>query len=239
MEKYYYLLLNIGSFLFPFLFSFEKKWMRFIRFWKPYLTSILVIGIIFIIWDIYFAYKNVWGFNDRYLIGLRWWKLPLEEWFFFLLIPYASNFIHYSVCYFFPYIKLKSKTAQLISLLFLTFSFLVFILNLDKIYTATSFGLFAFLMALQSIYQWEYARQFYISFILIYIPFFLVNSTLTGMFTTHPIVFYDNNENLGIRIGTMPIEDSFYCFTMLYGSVILFEVLKRKWNYTTQLSYKN
>ncbi|WP_375605025.1 lycopene cyclase domain-containing protein [Flavobacterium davisii] len=237
LEKYYYILLDVASFLIPFLFSFEKKWMYFIRFWKPYFISILLVGLVFIIWDIYFAYQNVWGFNDTYLLGIRWWKLPLEEWLFFLLIPYSSNFIHYSFCYFLPYIKLNKKATQNISILLFLVSSGIFILNLDKIYTASSFGLFALLMLCQSIYRWNHARQFYLSFIIIYLPFFLVNSVLTGMFTNQPIVFYNNLENLGIRIGTMPVEDSFYCFSMLYGSVILFEILKKKWNYSTELSY--
>lgn len=227
MQHYFYLILDLFSFAIPFLFSFEKKWMHFIRFWKPYFSAIFIVGIFFILWDIYFAYENVWGFNDDYLLGVRWFKLPLEEWLFFLLIPYSSNFIHYSLAYFFPKFELKKTTTQSITILLFIISFGVFVWNLDKIYTASSFGLFAVLMLLQMIFQWEYAQKFYLSFIIIYIPFFLVNSALTGMFTENPVVFYDNQENLGIRVGTMPLEDSFYCFSMLYGSVLLFEYFKK------------
>lgn len=227
MQNYYYIALDVFSFLIPFLFSFEKKWMHFIRFWKPYFSAIFIVGIFFILWDIYFAYENVWGFNDDYLLGIRWFKLPLEEWLFFLLIPYSSNFIHYSLAYFFPKFELKKATTQSITILLFIISFGVFVWNLDKFYTASSFGLFAVLMLFQMIYQWEYARKFYLSFIIIYIPFFLVNSALTGMFTENPVVFYDNNENLGIRVGTMPLEDSFYCFSLLYSSVLLFEYFRK------------
>ncbi|MCH4830386.1 MULTISPECIES: lycopene cyclase domain-containing protein [Flavobacterium] len=239
MEKYYYLILDITSFAIPFLFSFEKKWIHFIRFWKPYFLSIIVVGLFFIIWDIYFAYQEIWGFNNTYLMGIRFLKLPIEEWLFFLLIPYASNFIHYSMCYFFPYIKLTKKATQNISVSLFIISVLLLFFNLEKKYTASSLGLFALIMFLQSIYQWCYACQFYISFVIIYIPFFLVNSALTGMFTSQAVVYYNNTENLNIQIGTMPLEDNFYCFTMLYSSILLFEYLREKWNYTTQLSYKN
>ena len=111
--------------------------------------------------------------------------------------------------------------------------------NLDRIYTAASFGLFTLLMIFQIFYQWEFARKFYISFVLIYVPFFFVNSALTGSYSENPVVFYDNNENLGIRVGTMPLEDSFYCFSMLYGSVLLFEYFRRKWNYSLSMSVKS
>ena len=210
--------------------------MNFIRFWKPFFLAIITVGLFFIIWDIYFAYQNVWGFNDDYLIGIRWFKLPLEEWLFFLLIPYASNFIHYSLEYFFPKLELSKKATQGISIILFAVSLGVFTWNLDKIYTASSFGLFALLMLFQMLFQWKYARRFYISFIVIYIPFFFVNSALTGSYSEKPVVFYDDAENLGIRVGTMPLEDSFYCFSMLYGRVLVFEFLRKKWNYSQTLS---
>ena len=210
--------------------------MNFIRFWKPFFLAIITVGLFFIIWDIYFAYQNVWGFNDDYLIGIRWFKLPLEEWLFFLLIPYASNFIHYSLEYFFPKLELSKKVTQGISIILFAVSLGVFTWNLDKIYTASSFGLFALLMLFQMLFQWKYARRFYISFIVIYIPFFFVNSALTGSYSDKPVVFYDDAENLGIRVGTMPLEDSFYCFSMLYGSVLLFEYFRIRWNYSKNMS---
>ena len=210
--------------------------MNFIRFWKPFFLAIISVGLFFIIWDIYFAYQNVWGFNDDYLIGIRWFKLPLEEWLFFLLIPYASNFIHYSLEYFFPKLELSKSFTQGITILLFIVSLGVFTWNLDKIYTASSFGLFALLMLFQMLFQWKYARRFYLSFIVIYIPFFFVNSALTGSYSEKPVVFYDDAENLGIRVGTMPLEDSFYCFSMLYGSVLLFEYFRIRWNYSKNMS---
>ena len=210
--------------------------MNFIRFWKPFFLAIITVGLFFIFWDIYFAYQNVWGFNDDYLIGIRWFKLPLEEWLFFLLIPYASNFIHYSLEYFFPKLELSKKATQGISIILFVVSLGVFTWNLDKIYTASSFGLFALLMLFQMLFQWKYARRFYLSFIVIYIPFFFVNSALTGSYSDKPVVFYDDAENLGIRVGTMPLEDSFYCFSMLYGSVLLFEYFRIRLNYSKKMS---
>lgn len=239
MEKYYYLFLNIASFAVPFLFSFERRWMHFIRFWKPYFLSIIITGLFFILWDIYFAYENVWGFNEKYLVGINWFKLPIEEWMFFLLIPYSSNFIHYSMEYFFPKFQLSEKVSRLIVIIMMLVGLTVTIFNYDKTYTVVNFGVFTILMLLQLVFKWPYIRRFLLSFILIYIPFYFVNSALTGSYSQEPVVFYDNAENLGIRIGTMPLEDSFYCFSMLYGSVLLFEYFRRKWNYCLSMNIKN
>ncbi|MBU8881894.1 lycopene cyclase domain-containing protein [Kaistella sp. DKR-2] len=230
MQSYYYLLLDILSFSIPFIFSFERKKMHFIQYWKAFFTAILLVGLFFIAWDIYFTHKKVWGFNDDYLIGIRIFKMPLEEYLFFLLIPYASVFIHYALEYFLPKIVLKEKPTQWISYFFFALSFVVAVFNYDKIYTVCSFGLFALLMLLQIIFKWKDAQRFYLSFIIIYIPFFFVNNALTGNYSENPVVFYDNSENLGIRVGTMPLEDSFYCFTLLYSIVLVFEYFKTKWN---------
>ena len=56
---------------------------------------------------------------------------------------------------------------------------------------------------------------FLISYLLTLIPFFIVNGILTdGDFDfvseTNPIVWYNDTENLSIRIITIPIEDFFY-----------------------------
>jgi len=58
------------------------------------------------------------------------------------------------------------------------------------------------------------------------IPFFIVNGILIGSFIEEPVVWYNNTENLGIRLGTVPIEDIGYAFVMLFSNIILIEKLK-------------
>ena len=197
----------------------------------------MVVGIFFILWDSYFAYQGVWSFNDQYLIGFRILKLPIEEWLFFLLIPYASIFIHYSLQYFFPKIALSSAVTKWITYVLFIIGLLLTIFNYDKLYTFVCLGLFTLLMLSQIIFEWKYAQRFYLSFIIIFIPFFFVNSALTGSYSDLPVVSYDNTQNLGIRMGTIPIEDSFYCFALLYSITLLFEYLKTKKYFRS--SYEN
>ncbi len=226
MNHYLYLILDIFSFLIPFIYSFEKKRIHFIQYWKPFFAAILIVGLFFIAWDIYFTIEGVWGFNEKYLIGIRFLHLPIEEWLFFLLIPYASNFIHYALLYFYPKPKLNTKTAHRLAQFLFVISAGVVVGNYDKLYTLASFGLFTILMGAQMKFKFRVFERYALSFMVILIPFFIVNSWLTGSFTPEPIVWYNNSENLSIRIGTIPIEDFFYCFTLLYSSVLLFEKLK-------------
>ena len=228
MQSHYYLALDFFTFLIPFLFSFEKKRMHFIQYWKAYFTAIVVVGLFFILWDSYFAYQNVWGFNDEYLVGFRILKLPIEELLFFLLIPYSSIFIHYALKYFVPNLVLGEKTTNYISYVLFAVGLYLTVSYSDRLYTFVCLGIFTALLLLQIIFKWVYARRFYISFIIIFIPFYFVNGALTGSYSEKPVVFYDNTENLGIRIGTIPVEDAFYCFALLYSIVVLFEYLKTK-----------
>ena len=55
------------------------------------------------------------------------------------------------------------------------------------------------------------------------IPFLAINGFLTGSFTEFPIVFYNNEENLGLRILNIPIEDTLYCFNILVAVVAVYE----------------
>jgi lycopene cyclase domain-containing protein len=67
------------------------------------------------------------------------------------------------------------------------------------------------------------------------IPFFIVNGILTGSFIEDQVVWYNNDENLGIRIGTVPIEDSVYAFTMILTVLVLTNYFDKKWSNATSL----
>jgi len=71
---------------------------------------------------------------------------------------------------------------------------------------------------------------FLYSFILISLgPFLLVNGVLTGLLdSVSPPVWYNDSENLGLRLMTMPEEDFFYSFSLLFSCTYIFEFLETK-----------
>tara|TARA_R110002073_G_scaffold139232_2_gene289296 strand:- start:70082 stop:70780 length:699 start_codon:yes stop_codon:yes gene_type:complete len=222
-----YLILNIVAISVPLLYSFERE-MYFIKWWKEAVASILIVGAFFIVWDIVFTNLGVWGFNEAYITGVYLVGLPIEEWLFFLCIPYASIFVHYAFSHYFPNIRLGVKTTNSITSLLIIGSTLIALFNTDKLYTFYNFALLALLLLFCLITKNKQLARFYISFVIILIPFFVVNGILTGSFIENEVVWYNNAENLRIRIGTIPVEDIGYAFSMLFSSILLIEFFKSK-----------
>ena len=220
-----YLFLNIASLSVPLLYSFEKR-MYFIKWWKQVFLAIAITATLFIIWDVIFTINGVWGFNQEYLIGIEIINLPLEEWLFFICIPYASIFTHYALKYFFPRIGFNKKTTAIITIVFIIFLIFIIAFNVDKAYTFYNYSLLIIVLIYSLLTQNKELQSFYITFLIILIPFFIVNGILTGSFIEGEVVWYNNSENLGIRLGTIPIEDIGYAFSLLFISILLIEKFK-------------
>ena len=60
------------------------------------------------------------------------------------------------------------------------------------------------------------------------IPFFIVNGILTGTGIENEVVWYNNSENLNFRLGTIPIEDSIYAFSMILMNLVLVEFFESR-----------
>jgi lycopene cyclase domain-containing protein len=110
-----YLWLNIGSIAVPLLYSFHPKLQLYKKFHWLLLSIMLTMGV-FIPWDVIFTINGVWGFNSDYFLGFEIFSLPLEEWLFFICIPFACVFTHYALLLYFPNLKLSKVATKAISI---------------------------------------------------------------------------------------------------------------------------
>jgi lycopene cyclase domain-containing protein len=227
LEKYTYLLVNGLSIIFPLIFTFHKR-LKFYNQWHAFWPAALVVASFFVLWDCYFTHIKVWGFNGAYLCGLQIINLPVEEVLFFICIPYACLFT-YHVLITLVFKGNNFKYSWPISLVLILGLLLVSIYNYSKLYTSVTFALLAILIFYcQFIYKADWLGNFYIIYTILMIPFFIVNGILTGSFINREIVYYNNLENLGIRILTIPIEDVFYGLLLVLGNVLLYEIFKKR-----------
>ncbi|MGE0771787.1 MAG: lycopene cyclase domain-containing protein [Cyclobacteriaceae bacterium] len=226
-SNYLYLAINFISIIVPFAFSFYPK-ANFSAKWRYLWPAILLTGIFFIIWDDWFTRMGVWGFNPYYVTGINLFNLPLEEVLFFVCIPYACVFTYEAINYFHKKPVLVRETRWIT--LFLIFSsFLMALIFRHRWYTFATFFLNGLVLSyLHFKVKPDYLGRFYFAFLFILIPFFVVNGILTGTGIESEVVWYNDQENLGIRLGTIPVEDTFYGMLLILMNVAIFEHLQKK-----------
>lgn len=211
----------------PLLLSFDKK-VAYYKKWKYLFPAIILTACFFITWDIYFTQKGIWGFSPEHLYGIHIIKLPVEEWLFFLVIPYASIFTYEVVITYFKRIG-NGKTAGIVNLVLIGFALIMIVVFRTKAYTLYTFSLMAIMLALQ---QWflksPWMQSFYLSTLLILLPFMVIDGLLTGTFIAGEVVWYNNMETMNLRIGTIPLEDVFYGFVLILVNITLYEAFRRR-----------
>ena len=221
--KYTYLLINLATIFFPVVLSFDKR-VAFAKSWKFIWPGMAITGLIFLFWDVLFTIHGVWSFNDQYIIGIKFWGLPLEEVLFFLTVPFACIFIYACLDHYVKWQISKDVSRSISGLLILASAFIL-MGNFNRLYTAVTFSLLAIiLLLLLFVFKTDWLSRFYLAFLVSLLPFYIVN----GLLTSIPVVLYNDEQNLGFRVGTIPFEDHFYSMALLLMNVGFFEYFKSR-----------
>ena len=214
----------------PFALSFDRK-IAFYKNFKALFPAIILVALPFLIWDAYFTENKIWGFTDEYLCGIYAYNLPLEECLFFLVVPYACIFIHQVLKGYFPRYKGK-KSSHFFAILFTLSGLILGIIYLENWYTASACVIAAILtIGIYFIKRAAWFPNFVFTYLVALIPFIIVNGILTGAITENPIVWYNENHIMGLRIYTIPFEDLYYNYCMLLPIIAIFEYFKKKTNF--------
>jgi lycopene cyclase domain-containing protein len=152
--------------------------------------------------------------------------LPIEEWLFFVAVPYAIVFIYACLLVYVKKDILKSVHRPFLMALSVIL-IVVGVLYYDRLYTSVIFILTALLLLYNVYKKQAWLGYFLLAYLVSLIPFLIVNGLLTGYFTEEPIVWYDNSQNLGVRILSIPIEDSIYSLMMMLMTIQGMEWLRR------------
>jgi lycopene cyclase domain-containing protein len=226
-HPYLYLIIDLFVISVPLLRSFESK----IGYYKSFVglgLSMALTMLLFIPWDAYFTQQGYWGFNDAYLAGPRWLGLPVEEWLFFVVVPFSSLFIYRVFNYFKPQGFSESFTRRIWHFL-IAFAVAMAILHQEKAYPLWTFGLLAPVLWLAPrVIGFERLGLLFRAYALVLVPFLMTNGILTGGMTTDPIVWYNDAQNMGIRIWTIPFEDAFYGFLLILLNLMWLVFWQRK-----------
>ncbi len=218
----YYSYVLFYSIIIPLIFSFHKK----VEFYKKFyflLKSIPIASLPFIIWDIIFVKMGIWGFDKNFIYNVSIYGLPIEEILFFFIIPFCCLFTYhlielYKITFFksIDWIKIKIQL-----------SVILFIISI--LYSSNYYTFFCSLSAILIIWSEKFLKvdinyNFFITtFIIITIPFVIVNGALTGLFYNQTIVWYNPSHIIGIYLFTIPIEDIIYSFQLNLLNLMIFK----------------
>jgi lycopene cyclase domain-containing protein len=220
--KWTYLLINLFSLSYPLVKSFEPK-LRFHTRWKYYLPSLFLVALFFLVWDYFFIEAAVWRFNTDYILSVYLLNLPLEEILFFIAIPYACTFIYEAVWYFrksYSYTFPLKPSVYALSALFALLAWL----NIDRLYTFyTLFFLSPLLLATVLFLSLRQLQNLWITFAISLFPMAIVNGLLTSL----PVLIYNDTQNCGVRIGSIPVEDFGYAAILIFANILFYELFQK------------
>lgn len=218
-----YLWLNILTLLGPLLLSFDRK-VAFMRKWRYFLPAILIPSTIYLIWDVIFTRLGIWKFNPDYVTGKFILNLPWEEYFFFIAIPYACLFIYECLRVYFPGLEYPRVSKLFGWTLVLVCAVALYFYH-DRIYTAvTAILLIITLLNHLWVTRGNYLTHAFLAWLIALLPMAVVNGFLTGL----PVLIYNDAQNTGIRIGTIPLEDFFYNLLLMIWMIWVFERYRQR-----------
>ena len=176
-EKYTYLAVDFFCVVFPLFFSFLPRF-AFYRQWRYFLPPAAITAVFFILWDILFTHIGVWRFNRQYVTGSYLFGLPMEEYLFFICIPYSCTFTYHCLTSFFTFSV--SRRARIFTWVFIVFLTLTALLHVQRLYTSVTFLLLAAFIVLLIYKKVTFLPAFFVCFAVILLPFFISNGILTG-----------------------------------------------------------
>lgn len=222
MDTHYtYLILNLACIFFPFILSFDKK-IAYYKLWKPLFIGMLISAAFFIIWDVLFTKLGVWSFNPTYIIGIYIFNLPIEEILFFITVPYACIFIYEVVN---GYTKRDViGCGKPYSVVISVICLVLIILFHDKTYTLVNASICLIMLLYAAfIYKSQNLGRFFLAYFISLIPFLICNGLLTAL----PVVIYNNNENMNLRLFTIPLEDTLYGLSLMLIPILIMDYFKK------------
>lgn len=226
MMAYTYSLILFFTVLICFIASFDRR-ILFNRYFGTFIKSAILVAIPFISWDVWFTAKGVWWFNTGYTLGIVIAGLPLEEWLFFICIPFSCIFTYFCFDKFFKLEWLSGFNNLIVFVIVIGCSVLA-LLHHDKIYTlVTAITTLATLIYLHFIARADWIAKASMVFAILMLGFFPVNGILTGTGLEAPIVNYNPKDFIGIRMGTIPLEDAIYGYSQFLLVLYFFKRFKR------------
>ena len=179
---------------------------------KYTILPIIIPAILFLIWDSTVTYSH-WFFNEKYILGITIFNLPLEEILFFITVPFACLFTWEMIIR-----RTDEKVLVWINkirpFIYLTIPIGIFFFISGKHYTGLALSFLGIAVLLDQLLNTNLIleKRFYLYLSLVLLFTLIFN----GYLTWRPVVTYGVDYQLDFRIITIPVED------FVYGTALIF-----------------
>jgi lycopene cyclase domain-containing protein len=219
--QFEYLLFNIIVIAGPLAYSFEKN-VYFRQYWREAALGIGSSLVVYVVWDAAVTNRH-WFFNPLYIMDFRFFKLPIEEWLFFITVPYACLFVKEVLAIFVKNRSVRGlEWVRAFMFAFLPAGIIVF--QNGKEYTGLvliAFSVVAFVDRQLGVHTLLQTRTYLLLACVVGFTF-VFNMYLTA----RPLLIYAPEYQLDFRIITIPIEDFGYGVTHIALCNIVYEYFK-------------
>ena len=226
MDSSTYLLFNIIVFV-PVLVLGVVSKIKIHRLWQLYALCIVLVSLPFMYWDIWATSQGHWDFNPIHVGTVRIAGVPIEEMLFFITVPFACIFVWEVVG---RYVRFKRQMHLSLALWGMAvvgiLATILLLANWGNGYTRTVMIATLTTVGLYARYGQSLLRlkAFWLYQLVLIFMFVIANSILTSL----PIITYGSHAIIGVRIGTIPLEDFFFNFALINLWILVWENLKQR-----------
>ena len=189
------------------------------------ILPILIPAILFLIWDSTVTFSH-WHFNEKYVLGITIFNLPIEEILFFITVPFACLFT-------WEMIVRRTDEKELVWInkirpyLYLIIPIGIWFFISGRHYTGLAVSFLGLAILLDQLLNTNLIlkRRFYL-----YLLFILLFTLIfNGYLTWRPVVTYGVDYQLDFRIITIPIEDFVYGTALIFMNTSIYQkIISRK-----------
>ena len=219
--KFEYLLFNLIVVAGPVGFQFNRQ-IKQISHWRVKLMANGIVMVPYVIWDALVTGSH-WWFNEAYTLDFRLLGLPIEEWLFFITVPFGCLLVWETL----PETRLSMQLRPLRhirTVLYATLPIGIWVFSTGRQYTGLVLCCFGMVGLADTLLRTHLLLQpktyLYLAIVAGLILVF------NGYLTARPVVLYDKAYQSGYRILTIPVEDFGYGFTLVLFNAMLYERLK-------------
>ena len=176
----------------------------------------------YIIWDVLVTGSH-WWFNKAYTLDFRLLGLPIEEWLFFITVPFGCLLVWETLSDT-RLSKQLSPLRHVNTVLYATLPVGIAVFSTGRQYTGLVLCCFGLVGLADTLLRTHLLRRpktyLYLAIVAGLVLVF------NGYLTARPVVLYGEAYQSGYRILTIPVEDFGYGFTLTLFNAMLYEKLK-------------